>query len=136
MKLSRKILIIDDVPREAKRLASELERRGFLVQVLSDGELALEVIANELPFLVICDLEMPGMGGMEVMERIAVNPKTRDIAVILVHPTWTPENFSRSTPSGRTADCHLNKPFRPLEVASFAQRLWQGAERQNETAAA
>ena len=77
-----KILLVDDEEEFVKTLAERLQLRGFEVQVAFDGERALHLVESQPPQLVVLDLIMPGIGGLDVLKQIkALN---REIPVILL----------------------------------------------------
>lgn len=77
-----KVLLVDDEQEFVSTLAERLELRGMHVEIAMDGEMALNIIENEPPQVVVLDVMMPGLGGMEVLERIkAIDSK---IQVILL----------------------------------------------------
>jgi two-component system, OmpR family, response regulator len=82
MMLKLKILLVDDEQEFVSTLAERLELRGMHVKVATDGEMALSIIETDPPQVVVLDVMMPGLSGMEVLERI----KTIDskIQVILL----------------------------------------------------
>ena len=80
--LQLKVLLVDDEQEFVTTLAERLELRGMNVEIATDGEMALGVIEADPPQVVVLDVMMPGLSGMEVLERIkAVNP---NIQVILL----------------------------------------------------
>ncbi len=68
---SSHILIVDDSPTQLRQMQIILEQDGFVVHSAPDAEAALEAIARAMPLLVITDLEMPGMSGLELVERLS-----------------------------------------------------------------
>ena len=65
-----KVLLVDDEKEFVTTLAERLELRGFQAQVATDGEAALEMIEADPPQIVILDVMMPGIGGLEVLKQI------------------------------------------------------------------
>jgi len=65
-----KILLVDDEEEFVTTLAERLELRGFRAQAVTDGESALHIIESDPPQVIILDVMMPGMGGLEVLKRI------------------------------------------------------------------
>jgi two-component system, OmpR family, response regulator len=65
-----KILLVDDETDFAVTLAERLRLRGLAVETAFDGEQALEKIEQDLPQIVVLDVMMPGLGGMEVLQRV------------------------------------------------------------------
>ena len=80
--LKLKVLLVDDEQEFVTTLAERLELRGMHVEIATDGEMALSIIETDPPQVVVLDVMMPGLGGMEVLQRI----KTMDpnIQVILL----------------------------------------------------
>jgi DNA-binding response OmpR family regulator len=77
-----KILLVDDEEEFVTTLAERLELRGFRAQAVTDGEGALHIIESDPPQVIILDVMMPGLGGLEVLKRIKTqNPQ---IHVILL----------------------------------------------------
>jgi DNA-binding response OmpR family regulator len=82
MMLQLKVLLVDDEQEFVTTLAERLELRGMHVEIAMDGEMALSIIETDPPQVVVLDVMMPGLNGMEVLERIkAIDPK---IQVILL----------------------------------------------------
>lgn len=77
-----KVCLVDDEKEFVTTLGERLELRGFDVQIATDGETALRVIDSDLPQVVVLDVLMPGMGGLEVLKRIKSLKK--EVAVILL----------------------------------------------------
>lgn len=77
-----KVCIVDDEEEFVTTLAERLELRGFEAQIATDGASALHLIETDPPHVVVLDVMMPGMGGLEVLQRIKeLNPQ---IPVILL----------------------------------------------------
>jgi DNA-binding NtrC family response regulator len=85
-----KILLVDDEFEFVSTLAERLGLRGFDVTTASSGEKALQLIAEETPHLVVLDLRMPGIGGREVLARLAAeHPR---LPIILLTGLGSPEH--------------------------------------------
>lgn len=77
-----KVLLVDDEEEFVSTLAERLELRGIQARSVTDGEIALQMIETDPPQVIILDVMMPGLGGLEVLKRIkAQNPQ---IHVILL----------------------------------------------------
>ncbi len=129
--MQRTILVIDDEPEKSLPLVEHLRHEGYRVLFADSGAQGLEFIAAEKPEMVICDLEMPDMGGYQVMEAMSTTLNMRHLAFIIMNETFDMTNWSRFV-GGRTADCHLPKPVIPREVAAFARRIFQSIEEDTE----
>jgi len=109
--MKNKILVIDDEigPRESMRI---LFKDNYDVTVARDGEEGIQTLTKDPPDLVILDLKMPGMGGVEVLQKIkAVSPKTK---VIILTGYGSPEATRQARELG--AVLCLNKPFDIFEI--------------------
>ncbi|MBN1679195.1 MAG: GAF domain-containing protein [Anaerolineae bacterium] len=79
-----KILIVDDMPNQAEELSKRLRRQGYDTHVATRGQQALALAEEGQPDLILLDVEMPGMNGIETGCRLNKNPSTADIPFILV----------------------------------------------------
>lgn len=93
----RRVLIVDDDPNDVEFLERGLVRAGADVDVARGGREALDFLLGDHdhhhlpPSLVLLDLKLPGMGGMEVLARIKANPSTRRIPVIVLASRDSPQ---------------------------------------------
>ena len=115
------ILIAEDEPSIARLVQANLERAGYQVAVASDGFEALKKILAEPPDLLITDIMMPEMDGMELLNHLRRDPVTRDLPVVML----TQKSEERDILFGyaRGADVYLNKPFVPAELLQVVAGL-------------
>jgi adenylate cyclase len=108
-----RILVVDDMPANVRLLEAVLEPAGFSVSSASSGPEALELVASELPDLVLLDVQMAGMNGYEVCRRIRENDATKLIPVVMVtsHDTEARIDGIRAG-----ADDFVTKPFDHQEL--------------------
>ncbi len=106
------ILVVDDDKDNVTLVARTLEHEGFRVETANSGEEALERLKRVSPDLVLLDINMPGMGGMETLKHL----RTRDsyIWVIFVSARNATGDIIAGLDAG--ADDYLCKPFEPLEL--------------------
>jgi len=109
-----RILVVEDEPDIASLLEYNLGREGYSVSVVSDGEEAVDRIVAEAPDLVLLDLMLPGLDGLEVCRRIKQDPATRNVPIIMV--TAKGEESDLVLGLGLGADDYVTKPFSPKEV--------------------
>jgi DNA-binding response OmpR family regulator len=109
------VLVVDDEPTIAEVVARYLVRAGYGAQVAGDGRTALELAARDRPDLVVLDLMLPGIDGLEVMRRLREHDRDR-IAVILL--TAKGEESDRVTGLRLGADDYVVKPFSPAELVA------------------
>jgi two-component system cell cycle response regulator len=106
-----RILVVDDDINLTELLQLVFESRGFGVTVAHSGEQTLDVLEWELPEVILLDLMMPGMNGLEVCKRIRANPRTSNIPVIVL--TAIPDGESKRKLMDAGATEYLIKPVRP-----------------------
>jgi DNA-binding response OmpR family regulator len=109
------VLVVDDEPTIAEVVARYLERAGYRTRVAGDGLEAIEAAADQRPDLVVLDLMLPGLDGLEVMRRLRDQDRDR-IAVILL--TAKGEEADRVIGLRLGADDYVVKPFSPAELVA------------------
>ncbi|MEK7335343.1 MAG: response regulator, partial [Candidatus Binatota bacterium] len=80
--MKRKILLVEDHPANVEMLTMGLEFLGYAVTVAGDGNEAVEMAASQLPDLIVMDILLPNVNGLEAASRIRSNPKTRVIPIL------------------------------------------------------
>ncbi|MCF7920843.1 MAG: sigma-54 dependent transcriptional regulator [Candidatus Cloacimonetes bacterium] len=113
-KTKQSILIIDDEPINLKILSRKLETEGYEVIVANQGELALHLVQNTRPDLILLDIMMPEMDGFEVCRRLKESPQTADIPVIFLTSKTDTEDVIRGFELG--AVDYVGKPFKHPEL--------------------
>lgn len=103
------VLVVEDEAALATMLRYNLEKSGFRVEEASDGQEALNMIAEAQPDVVLLDWMLPVMSGVEVCRRIRHRPVTRDIPVIMVTARTEDQDSVKGLNSG--ADDYIGKPF-------------------------
>ncbi|TYP54927.1 response regulator transcription factor [Thermosediminibacter litoriperuensis] len=111
-----KILVVDDEPNILELVKFNLENSGFKVITAADGQQALDLVQEEQPDLVILDIMLPGIDGMEVCRILRRQRTTRDIPVILL--TAKTEEIDKVLGLEMGADDYITKPFSPRELAA------------------
>ena len=103
------ILIVDDNPVNLKLVRVLLESEGHEVRVASDAEEALELLATIQPRLILMDLQLPGMDGLELTRRLKSDPATREILIIAL----TAYAMKGDAEKARAAGCdgYIAKPI-------------------------
>ena len=105
----RKLLLADDSITIQKVVSLTFADEGIDVVAVGDGDLAVLRILDELPDVVIADVNMPGLNGYQVCERIRSDPRTNHIPVILLIGAF--EQFDEKESARVGASAHLTKPF-------------------------
>lgn len=125
------ILVVEDEEDILALIHYNLTREGFRSTCATSGEEALRVVAKDPPDLVLLDLMLPGIDGLEVCRTLKSRPETRSIAVLMV--TAKGEEADVVTGLELGADDYLTKPFSPrilLARARAVLRRKEGAEEQ------
>jgi DNA-binding response OmpR family regulator len=107
--VTRRILVVDDDPRLLHVVSMYLGIEGYEVDTAPNGEEGLRLLEHNRPDLVILDVMMPGIDGLEACRRIKSNPETRTIPVVL----FTALSRTDDVENGRAAGANrfINKPF-------------------------
>jgi len=109
------VLVVDDEPTIAEVVSRYLERAGYRTRIAADGVQAIEAAARQRPDLVVLDLMLPRIDGLEVMRRLREQDHDR-IAVILL--TAKGEESDRVIGLRLGADDYVVKPFSPAELVA------------------
>ncbi|HEX9780223.1 MAG TPA: response regulator [bacterium] len=118
------VLLVDDEPHILKLVGQRLAGAGYQVLTASDGAQGLRLARDAHPAVILLDLSMPALDGLQVLDRLKREPETRDISVIMLTASGTESQITDAIERG--ALCYLTKPFQPrellAEVALAAQR--------------
>ena len=115
-----KVLVIDDNPETVELAAINLEMEGYEVYSASNGEEGLR-LAEMMPDVILLDIMMPGIDGLEVCRRLKGNPQTRDILVIMLTARTTMEDILKGFEEG--ADEYITKPFNVEELLARVRTM-------------
>jgi CheY-like chemotaxis protein len=107
-RMSRKVLIVDDNADNLMIMRTILESRGFAVQVAQSGPEALAHMERDVPDVILLDVMMPKMNGLEVLERLKASHATSRVPVIMVTAKVQDEDVMRGYQYG--ADYYITKP--------------------------
>jgi len=118
---SLRILVVDDVPANVRLLKGLLEGAGYAVESAGDGRAALEMVARSAPDLVLLDVQMPEVGGIEVLKRLRAAPEFRALPIVMV--TALEERAHRIEALEAGADDFVNKPVDPQELLARVRSL-------------
>ena len=121
------ILVVDDEPKLAKTVRAYLENAGFRVATASDGQMALTVYRHEKPALVVLDLGLPGMDGLDVARALR-----RDDNVPIIMLTARVDEADKLIGLELGADDYVTKPFSPRELVARVRAVLRraGGERE------
>src|SRR5580658_9692323 len=111
--VAARVLIVEDDPNVAEVVARYLAREGYEVEIVADGALGLERALADLPELVVLDLMLPSLDGLEVCRRLRM---VAPVPVIML--TARDEEGDRIAGLELGADDYVAKPFSPRELAA------------------
>jgi CheY-like chemotaxis protein len=112
--MSTLVLVVDDNEDNLQIMSRILLGRGFEVRTARDGKSALRSLEQQLPDVVLLDIMMPEMDGIEVLDRIRANPQSASLPVILVTGKGQDEDVLAGYKYG--ADYYITKPFTPRQL--------------------
>jgi two-component system, OmpR family, alkaline phosphatase synthesis response regulator PhoP len=115
------ILIVEDEQEIAQLIEQALTKEGFSCRVANNGLTALEIFKQQQPDVVILDLMLPGLDGLEVCTRIRQQPYNKDPYIMML--TARGEEIDRVIGLSTGADDYLVKPFSPRELVARVRAL-------------
>jgi two-component system phosphate regulon response regulator PhoB len=125
-----RILVVDDEPDIVALVAYHLAKSGYRVSTAANGHDALAEARKERPALIVLDLMLPGLSGLEVLEQLRADEPTRSIAVLMLTARKEEQDRIRGLSLG--ADDYLTKPFSPqelvLRVGAILRRVTAGGQ--------
>lgn len=116
-----RVLLVEDDSSVARVVSALLSREGFDVAAESDAESALRAAEAEHFVLAVIDVELPGMKGLELVERLRATPTSARLPIVLLTGSADEEDIVRGFSTG--ANDYITKPFLPLELAARINRL-------------
>ncbi len=116
-----KFLVVDDEPDVVDQVKELFEIRNYAVVTATSGERALELVKKESPNIIILDIRMPGITGMDVLREVRKNyPKIRVIML-----TGVEDDATRQMAIGLGASGYLTKPYSYSELLDMSRKLIQ-----------
>lgn len=114
----KKVLVVDDSMSAVLWQKLVLRQEAYDVVTASDGEAAVAAAVAERPDLIIMDVVMPGMGGLEASRRIRATPATQHVPIIM---TTTPENLASVEATAEVASADFL--MKPIERAALLEKV-------------
>jgi two-component system alkaline phosphatase synthesis response regulator PhoP len=118
-----KILVVDDDPDILELLQYNLEREGYIVKTAADGKQALDIVKDFLPGLVLMDIMMPHIDGMEAGRRMRETPELNNTLIIFL--TARVEEYAEVAAFDIGADDYITKPIKPRALTSRISALFR-----------
>ena len=110
----KRILVIDDLPENVFMLQDRLENEGYEVVTAYDGKTGIAKATNDMPDLILLDVMMPEMTGIEVCKILKQDPGTADIPIIIVTAKSGADDAKEGLDAG--ALDYIKKPFEKVEM--------------------
>ena len=111
---SKRILIVEDSPTQAKTLEIQLQKHNFLIELAMNGEIALEKLKENIPDLILLDILLPGINGYEVCKKIKNDNSLKKIPIIFLTIKENKDDIIKGLSVG--ANDYILKPFEPEEL--------------------
>ena len=115
------LLVVEDDPVILRLLEVNFELEGFEVLLAHDGAQGLALARSEHPAMVITDIMMPRMSGIELVQALKADPATASIPIILLSAKAQTSDLKAGMDSG--ADDYVTKPFEPLDLVDRVNAL-------------
>src|SRR5687768_1023804 len=120
---TRTILVVDDEPRIVELARDYLEHAGFAVSTAADGPAALDTVRRQRPDLVVLDLGLPGLDGLDVTRELR-----REGSIPIVMLTARDDELDKLLGLELGADDYLTKPFSPRELVARVKAVLRRSE--------
>ena len=126
MDLSKfKILVVDDEPDIIEFLSYNLKKEGFTIKTASTGRQAIDMAVSFNPHLILLDVMMPEMDGIETCGELRANPITKDVLIAFL--TARNEDYSQIAGFDAGGDDYISKPIKPKVLISRIKALLKRA---------
>lgn len=121
VRMAGRVLLIEDEANIAEAIRFLLTRDGCEVEVLADGHAAVAAVAGALPDLVILDLMLPGMSGLEILSALRADPVTVAVPVLML--TAKGQGRDREAAERAGVSAFMSKPFANAEMRATVRAL-------------
>jgi two-component system alkaline phosphatase synthesis response regulator PhoP len=118
-----KVLVVDDEPDIQELLQYNLEKEGYLVETAGDGKEAVETARKFLPHLILMDIMMPRMDGIEACRQVRQISKLKDVFIIFL--TSRSEEYSEIAAFDGGANDYITKPIKPRALMSRVSAIFR-----------
>lgn len=120
--MSKRILAVDDEPNIRLLVEMALGERGYEVMSVPDGRECMIAVEKEVPDLILLDLFMPGMSGIEVVSHLRLLPATRDVPILIITGSVEAEEL----PVLNMVQGYLTKPFKLASLVTAVEQVLAG----------
>jgi DNA-binding response OmpR family regulator len=119
--MAKRVLLAEDEPNIVASLTFLLERAGLAVAAEMNGQAALDAALAEPPDVMVLDVMLPGLDGLEILRRLRASETTRTLPVVML--TAKGQREDRETALGAGADIFITKPFSNSALVEAVTRL-------------
>jgi DNA-binding response OmpR family regulator len=126
--MGKSVLVVDDEADIRKALRIVLEAEGYQVLEAGDGLEALQMVHQARPELIILDIMMPHMDGLEVLRRLEADPETAGLPVIFLSILSSEMDVMHGLEQGAVE--YITKPFDPFQVARTVRMMLEELDRE------
>ena len=112
------VLVVDDNPINLELRTILLESEGFDVEPVEDAEAALQRIRQNPPDLLVVDVQLPGISGLDLLRQVRSDPRTQDLCAVIVTSYAMPSDEEQAYEAG--CDGYIRKP---IDTRTFGQRV-------------
>ena len=119
--MAHRILIVDDEPNIVVPLEFLMKREGYEVAIATDGQAALDALAEKAPDLVILDVMLPRMSGFEVCRHIRADARWRGLKILMLTAKGRDSEMHKGLDLG--ADAYVTKPFSTRDLVARIRTL-------------
>ncbi|MCU7943084.1 MAG: response regulator [Candidatus Thiodiazotropha sp. (ex Cardiolucina cf. quadrata)] len=124
--MTKTILIVDDEPNIVLSVEYLMKREGYQVMTANDGQVAIEMIADIRPDLLILDVMMPRKNGFEVCREIRADPALSGLPILMLSAKGREAEIKKGISLG--ADAYVTKPFSTHDLVDKVNQLLQSRE--------
>jgi len=121
--MKKRILLVEDHPGTIEVMQQELEVLGYEVTVAENGVKGVEMATSESPDLIVMDIIMPKMDGLQAASQIRKNPKTKDIPILAATALARPGDREKCLEGG--CDGYIAKPFTHKQLGVAIEKLFE-----------
>ena len=123
---AKSVLLAEDEANIVESITFLLERAGFEIRCEMNGLVALELALSDPPDVMILDVMLPGLDGLEILRRLRANKRTAQLPVLVL--TAKGQREDRETALGVGADVYMTKPFSNSELVDAVNHLAQARQ--------
>ncbi len=119
--MSPRVLVVDDDPDIRQLVAMKLTKSGHTVTTAADGASALASVRAQTPDIIVLDVAMPGLSGLDVCRELRQDPVSADVPVLLLTAKVQDGDLAEGFAAG--ADDYVTKPFSPRELVTRVEAV-------------